>query len=517
MQNESRYNSLLYSRQFIAGPRASAVQDSWRVTRFGSHMFVSHHPSLAVTSACFEDREVLCLGHIFDPHFPLHKNEDVIKDILLRSRSMEDVETVIRELAGRWILFISLNGHTRMYPDAAGTKQAFYTTGTTNHEMWIASQPGLLSNVLSLTKNRSVLKRFYSHPFKNCWPGQATPYDNIRQLRPNHYLDLQSGHAVRFWPCKDLPHIELDAAANKIRETLSAILVSLSHRRRVAMTLTGGYDTRVLFACTEKIRKTLTFFVVVDPVTPYHDISIPKRLIRQFGLKGEIIRAEKFGKEFYSAYRKNVDEMLWEPGNIKICTFRRYGDDWFVVSGNIAEIGRSWYYKKDGVGPRHITPEILAEVTGYRGNPIATEDFETFLSEIPKDINVNTLDLVLWEYRFGNWASLSLTAYDAVCEVIPVWNCRAVLETALAVEVGMRKEPFHLFRRICELCDPELLKIPFNDSLPTRISKLMNQHVHDGIMRRIKFGRTKLGMKLGGFGPYLDELPQMDTLLQQSQ
>jgi hypothetical protein len=481
------------------------------VKRLGFGLFVSHHPALTVTSASFEGREVLCLGHIVDPKSPPHGNEEILQNLVVCSRTFEDLEKAAAELAGRWILFVSLNGQTRMYPDAVATKQAFYFTGTVNGELWIASQPGLLSRVLGLKKDPTILRQFHSHQFKSCWPGEATPYRNVRQLQPNHYLELQSGQAVRFWPCRDLKPCGLEEAARTIRDTLSAILLSLSLRRRLAMTLTAGYDSRVLFACSEKIRENMTFFSVSRPDSQYHDIAIPRRLMRQFGVKGEVLRAKKIDDRFYSVYRKNVDEMLWESGNIMINTCGRYGsDDWFVVTGNFAEIGRTWYYRRDGLAPTHINPETVSKLTGFEGNPIAIREFEKWLSEVPRDFNINILDLLLWEFRFYNWVSLALTGYDTVCEVIAPWNCRKVLETALKVGVEMRKEPFRLFRRIFELSDPELLKIPFNDSLRTRIRRAIEGQVHAGITRRF----WEMRMQLAGFGRSSDQIPTSDNLLE---
>lgn len=496
------YQSLRYNRQFIAGPRVPSLSSAWGLAVFASRLWVAYHPSLNVTKAVDDNGEVLCLGHIFDPNHPSHTNQDIADSLVRSATSFMAFEHATAELSGRWILFVSIRGQARLYPDAGGTKSVFYTVSDLQSERWIGSQPRLISEAVTPTIDTETLETFCSGNVKNSWPGDITPYKNIRQLLPNHYVDLGSGEVRRFWPYGPLPHYDTDTAAQKIGETLSAILTSVVARRHVAMPLTGGYDSRVLLACSGERKKHIEFFAVTDPGTPSHDTSIPKRLMSSLGLKGHIFHAKRFDKAFWDIYRQNVAEMFWDKGSTKFFTFARYGDGWFVATGNIAELIRRCSYYRDGIHPSAISPAALAEKAGYEGNPVAIQAFERWLCDVPQDLDMKVLDLFYWEHRVGNWISMGLTGLDTVCEVIPVYNCRTILEAGVMVDIAPRLEPYRLFRRICEMFEPVTASFPFNDGWRTRTSKRLSESF-PAIAYRVLWVRNFLA----GFYPYYYDRP----------
>ena len=507
MQNDDSYQSLLYNRQFIAGPRVPPRPSAWGSVVFASRLWVTYHASLNVTKAVEDDREVLCLGHIFDPNHPSHTDQDIAERLVRSVTSFMAFEHATAQLAGRWVLFVSLGGQARLYPDAGGTKSAFYTVAGPQSELWIGSQPRLISEAVDVTIDTGTLEAFCNGTVKNSWPGDITPYENIRQLLPNHYVDLSSGEVRRFWPLGALPHYDTDTAAKKIGETLSAIMTSVAARRHVAMPLTGGYDSRVLLACSGERKKDLEVFVVIDPGTPSHDTSIPKRLMSRLGLKGRILHAKRFDKAFWDIYRQNVAEMFWDKGSTKFFTFTRYGHGWFVATGNIAELIRRCSYYRDGIHPSAISPAFLAQKAGYEGNPVAIRAFERWLRDVPQDMDMEVLDLFYWEHRVGNWVSMGLTGLDTVCEVIPMYNCRTILEAGVTVDIAPRLEPYQFFRRICEMFEPVTVSFPFNDGWKTRAMNWVSES-----FPRVAYRALWVRNVLEGFYPYYYDRPTVSGI-----
>lgn len=512
MRNPSSFRKLLYNRQFIAGPHMFSAPEGWRQAKLARRLYVSFHPNLQVTQAAEGEREVLCLGHVFDPADPSKSNEEIVRRILSTTTTFVDFEERIYGLAGRWILFMRLDAQVRMYPDTGGSKSAFYTVGLRDGDLWIGSQPMLLGDALGLSVDHALVEEFHRHSVKNTWVGEITPYNHILQLLPNHYLDLMTGEATRFFSSYRCRNYDLNTAVQTIQQELSGILQAISSRRPTAVPLTGGHDSRALFACAGELRKTLQWFVITDPATPYHDVALPETISRRCQVPFVKIRAKRFTKEFREIMRTNLGDMYWEMGIPKMYTFGEFDHRWFVATGNMGELIRRCSYYRNGVPPPSITPELLAEKSGYGGNPVAVRAFAKWMAGVPKNSNIHILDLFYWEHRIGNWVTMCCTGLDTVCEVIPIYNSRIVLETGLAVDTEYRKDPHEMFRELCRRFAPETAGFPFNDCLRSSAVKQLQQWIPVRISEKWRWAR----MKLAGFDIYDATQPASSLLRQRS-
>ena len=96
-------------------------------------------------------------------------------------------------------MIATLGVETRIYHDAAGLKPVFYC-GTPRDGLSIASQPALLEAIGVSEQDIYVRREYEKYAPRASWPVHAIPYRGVRQLLPNHTLDLQTGDAVRYWP-----------------------------------------------------------------------------------------------------------------------------------------------------------------------------------------------------------------------------------------------------------------------------------------------------------------------------
>lgn len=457
-------SALLYRRQFIGGPDCSRMPADWKIEQFSQSWYIGAHPDLIVTKVIFDRKCLICLGHIVDSENPNNDNEGVLRRLLEMATSYADLERLLVPCGGRWLIFCRLFGEERIYPDAGGTRSAFFVSHDASEGLWVASQPGLMCDVLGIKPMEEMVHEFTNATRGDSWPGEITPYPGVRQLLPNHYLDMGLHEPSRFWPSRRPNSLEVDDAANAIFRILNGLIRGIVRRGQTAIPLTGGHDSRVVFSAVAELRKAVVFFLIKDFNTRFHDIVLPKRIARAFGLEAKMIDAEPCTASFWRMQRKNVSDMLWEPGEIKMYTIGQHFPEWFIVTGGVAEVGRCFYYK-DGTIPEPITPDFLAKVSGYSGNAIAIKSFTEWLASVPPQQFVNTLDLFYIEHRVGNWLSMASSAFDGVCEVIPAFNCRKYYETVLGVDVAFRCKPYELFRRVCEIGAPHSSEIPFNESM----------------------------------------------------
>lgn len=458
---------LLFRRQFLAGATPVRFRETWRVTKF-ANLYVSCHPDLEVNKVATDNSELLGLGHILDPADVTCGTDGVLKRIIAASRTFADFEQAISALGGCWLIFAKIGVECRLYPDAAGMKSAFYTPSSKMEHMWVASQPRLLHELFDHSVDTHITSEFLRSKYQNSWPGEITPYVNVRQLLPNHYLELKVGSAHRFWPKECIDSLDIKVGAERVRSIMNRLIASAGSRKDLYMPLTGGHDSRVLLACAGTLRDHIKFFTVVDPDTELHDVVIPRKLARMFKIDYSVLRTQPADNEFTKLYWRNTSYMLSDPSNIKVYTYFNKFEDAFILTGAGAEIARCFYYG-DGNHPLRVSAENLAALSGYEGNPVAVRSFASWLTDVPTDVNINLLDLFYWEHRVGNWGAMIMTGKDMVCETIPPFNCRQLLEAALGVCQDARKRPYHLVRKILEITEPDSLSIPFNTCLKERI------------------------------------------------
>lgn len=483
----------LYARQFVAGPAAYRANSDWLIHEMGADLTIAHDRFLSLTTAENDDNMIVCLGHVVDPRRPDDSDFSALHDLLCRCNTFAEFEAEIHDLAGRYLMFVRLSDKMRLYPDAGGTKSAYYAWSDSDNAFWVGSQPRLVSDASGSQIDRALLREFTSSEHAHSWPAETTPYAHVHRLLPNHYLSYETRTARRFWPGEsaiDLPDVDPDSAAEEIATSFRSQLQHLVGRAKVAMPLTGGHDSRTLMACTLEYASDIEFFVVYNPQTPYFDRLIPRRLSRLLGVNFQAIKAKPCDRSFWSVVKHNMADMAWDEGLCNVNTFGALFPGWSLVFTGMAEIGRCFYYP-NGAHPSHIDARRLAQYGGYRDNPVAIRSFERWLSRLPRHDDLNTLDLFYWEHRVGNWHSLMYTALDTVCDPYTPFNCRRILLLMLAQPVELRQAPYRLFRHVCALADPRMIHIPFNDSWLDRLSHAVGSIVPWRLRHRLERIRMK--------------------------
>ncbi len=248
------------------------------------------------------------------------------------------------------MIFAEINGQIRLYHDSGGLKSTFYYAPPDEEEIWLATQPWLFTELFGLKRDRALCEEFFAHRYQNSWPCELTPYPNVRQLLPNHYLDLQVREAKRFWPTQNVGPMSIEDAATSMAKTIKGIVASATYRGPVALPLTGGYESRVTFSCIGELRKTIPMFLITGPNSLHHDTVISKRLARRFGVSVSHHRVSRFSHEEWELLLQNTGDIFWDPAANFIFTFGEYYKDHAILVGAMGTVARAWLYK-DGLHP----------------------------------------------------------------------------------------------------------------------------------------------------------------------
>lgn len=486
---------LLYRRQYIAGPYLPKQFQSWRQVQLANSTVIGCHPELEIAEASNAYGRLICLGHILDPMQCEQTNNQVLTSLLETSKGFAALEQRIGDFGGRWVMFVELHGERRVYLDAGGLKSTFWYTNPQSQEIWIGSQPSLFEESLGIAVDKEMVRQFWMTKHHSSWVCEVTPYPHVRQLLPNHYLDLDARSTHRFWPSQDVKPRSLDDAASEMSEIIHGLIASVVKRGLVALPLTGGYESRVTFSCAKEIRDKLPLYLMDAPNTIFHDKLLSRQVAEKFGLKVSYLQPVPFDERYWNAFLRNTAGMYWDPGANHIPTYGKNFSSHYLLIGAMGTVARAWYYK-DGKLPAVIDPPFLASVTAYSGNVVALKAFEAWLAKAPLDINISPLDLLFWEHRQGNWASLCATAFDTVgCDMSSPYNCRKLMEIALGVDVEYRKPPHILLRRIAEIAaGSDALSVPINDHWVERAATVVLRYVP----WRVKYWVHTFRMKQSG-------------------
>jgi hypothetical protein len=422
---------------------------------------------------------ITLLGYVLDPDEPLATDADIVGRLLRHLEFNRDREAFIRltyPFGGRWILLVDDGRDVWLFNDPCGYRQVYYTHGS-QHGLWCASQPGILAETLNLVPDKEAMRFIAAYRKRQpeyWWPGDTSPYKEVRHLLPNHFLDLKTGTSHRFWPVNVIQPRTLEEVVAESAPLLQRLIESASHRFELALPLTAGKDTRLLLAASRPIRGKLYCFTCHywDMTSETPDIQVPSRLLPKLGLSHYVIRCpSRMGREFAQIYRRNVTTAHEAYGPIAQGLYDYYPKNRVSMKGCAAPITGSHYRRRlrrqrpDAAEGGEVDPLALAQVAKMPEEDFALEAFDRWLSDVneTKVEGFDPLTLFLWEDREGNWQAMTQLEGDISREIFVPFNCRLLLVNMLSVPEPYRTKPdFVLHKKMMLHLWPELLSEPFN-------------------------------------------------------
>lgn len=467
MQENLSENRLLLRNQFVMGPEYVDFP-GWARLEINPALRISAHPDLNLCQIRNKSLQITLLGYILDPFKPELGNEEVLKEIISNAAKIKDFIPLTYPMGGRWILVVSDGMDIRIFNDATGLRQIYYSVtgiGNRNVGIWCASQPDLIAEILNLKKDRSAVEfaEAYSRVDDEYYlPGNVSFYKEIKHLLPNWYLELNKGRAVRFWPEAPKKEIPADEAAFKAASILKGLMNGIIHRGEVVLSLTSGLDSRVVLSASKDIiKKIVAMSIQKDSDERHADLVVPAALGAKLGFKHEIVkRADGVDNDFREIYYRNAvfAHEAWMPDAQAISEYYRRGK--IVVTGSASEIGRCWFAKHRSLKTDSVR---LCIMRGMKSR-FALAAFQDWLKGLGNIHGYHHLDLFEWEQGTGNWLAANQIEFDiAWKEIFTPFNCRELLILLLSVNEKYRKAPdYELFRMIIRRLWPEAFSEPIN-------------------------------------------------------
>ena len=474
-QSNGIVDSSLYRNQFVLGPRYVPQFESWQKIKINDSLYLTAHPELGVHEVSKKGKSIILLGFMLDPVAPDATDPEIIGALIKNMVTYEDILQHTERFGGRWILIVNDGRDISLFNDATGLRQVYYTASYCTKGIWCASQPMIIAQLLNLEIDAEAAAFINSAELKNnkgrWWPGDGSPYKEIKHLLPNHRLDLRTGYSHRFWPNKKLDEIPLGVAIEKISPILQGLMQSAANRFDLTLLITAGRDSRLVLAACRGLAEKLAYVSVKALVGAGYDSKVPASLLSKLGLKHTIAtRPSKPSRDFRTQYEKNAILLNESYAAVAEALFPYLMQRKVAVTGNDAEITR-FFYKLPRLARNKLTPARICLLTGMGNHPFAVKAFEKWLSGMAHAYDFDLLDILYWEQRAGYWLANWLLEYDLVWkDCVVAFNSRRLLTTMLSVDKRYRGPPeYELYRKLIFSLWPELLCEPIgNDNMHAR-------------------------------------------------
>jgi len=478
MTERTNTQKLLYRGQYFLGQKKIELPD-WKHLQIEGKGWLSVHPDLNVVTANENGFSVVLLGFLLDPERPQEDDKAIIIRLCQAANNTDEFIRLTDALGGRWLLFVTGHGGDIVFPDAGGTLTLFYHVDN-NRQVWMATQPGLLAEQLGFTESKESLEYTNSPRFKErheaWWPGESSPYAEVKPLLPNHLFDFTSTKVRRFWPYQKLEKQDFESSIPVLGKMLKGLLTSAHNRFPLAVSLSSGLDSRLVFsACKDFIEDIPVYSLLYRNLTEdSDDVFVPVQMAKKLGFKHTVYDCRLPAEDDIRAlYERNVKGLKVDWVDIVAGRIRNIPSDQVILKGTISEIMRCRYFGV-GIHPPKVTLKDIVALMALGDAPLVVDSLRSWLDEArpyADKYGVKLLDLLSWEIEVGNWYDMGYAVFGMAQREFTLFNCRKFFTIMQGIDPKYRSYPYHIAQqRITAYLWPELGEFPYTPhrKLPTK-------------------------------------------------
>lgn len=463
--------NLLFRRQYIYGPDVNLFP-AWNQMHLPDGSNLAVHPDLQLTDLPGSRFHLVLLGYILDP---VHPDRDNLQVLRAMEQDSPDYPALLEQLydkSGHYVLFVYSGSKGYVVNDCGGLKQAYYFKDTSGRA-WLTSHAALLANHLGLPispeADHYIHSPKYQKKFEPWWPGDCSPYSGVQRLVPNHYLDLETLSTVRFWPQKKLRHYSLHEGTRLVAELLRGTCKAALNRFPAALTLTGGFDSRVILAaCRDHVDQIDVFSMIYRHLTEdSEDLVIPKTIAAALKLNYQQIKCDQeVPAEFLDVYQRSTEGYKTDWLNLVFARFVHIPAEKTIIKGNIVEAVRCDFWP-DGIYPVEVTAKTLVDASALGDDPFVYQNMESWMKEAQpsEKLGYRLLDLFAMEIEAGSWQAMSHSIFGIAHEEFSPFGNRKILDIMLGVPKRYRCWPdLTLEQEITKYLWKDLSEFPYYSS-----------------------------------------------------
>lgn len=440
---------------------------SWSTRTVGEFVLVSH-PETPVAVVGDSDRFTVLIGEAF-----FTKSAGVSPLDVIAAASGEPLLDTLDRLSGRFAWIVKREGRTSVYHDAFGARSVFYRR---EGAMALASHPEIFTHTFGDRHWSEMMDLVVSEWFggmrRSYLPTDATIFEGVYALLPNHRYDIGRRRAERFWPRRPrLANKSFDDFFSTFDDYFRSLAGHLAGRQTI-LSITGGIDSRTLIAALKHYGlsfKTATWTTLNFMEWEWEPVrQVAEYLNGDHGWvdqdNGRISDTAIIGARNSGNYRG--------PSSAVAGMGRLYGGlpkaIWLTGIGSemirgappqpgeeIEEASAEALVRHYFRGPRQPQSEHVAFVTRETEAMLQRGDFEHSIR-----LGYDPGGVVHWELMAGTWGVCSINAMQTAIDSMFGFNTRAVAEVAMGLPDDVRRTK-KLFHDVIRRYDPELATIHY--------------------------------------------------------
>ena len=413
-----------------------------------------------------------------------------VETLAERVSTIADFETkVLPRLAGSFIALTTGPLPTRLYLDHAGSMPMVYSAA----DRRAATSPStLLDEAEYQSRFLSELHgAMVGREGEGSWiSGTLTAHRGVFRLLANHFLDLETWTAARFWPRPDDVEgwRDFETASVAAADAMKAFSNAVFRNFKTATTLTAGFDTRLVLASCRDHSDECQFFTIAAPHAE-KDMDISKRIAARFGLKHRVLPLRRADPLQTAIWDRTVGDTIIEAPRLTYPTLQHELADFEVqLTGAFGEIGRCRYYRQDleTINDAKIDARFVISRLTIPQHPDMVINIQEWIDGLAGQPNSVILDLALHELKLGSWAMPQRAFMTSVKLSLMPFAQRIVFDHLTGIR-PTEKDTKSLFWAMIVHLWPELKEFPinkygdFNDQLsmirklfaPNRLQRLL--------------------------------------------
>lgn len=466
----------------LPGYRHIPLADGW---------ILNHHEKLPVHRS--QDGSILLLGIAWqaDP-----ARQDPTQEIeRLCASSRRDDPKALMAMEETWCGRYVLIHHARIYTDTCSLLSVFY------------SALGVSSDCTLLARAAGQEEKLYTpHPGVMNWmPGPLTHYEGVFKLLASQTYQYTTGQLASrplLAQCyQSIPDEQEKLAAitdcftNSLRNMARAL-----DGRKLLIALTGGYDSRTLFALAHRAGIDFETYTLEYDTIYADDVSIPRRLCELTGVKHHYVPVERdrYDARLEQDYLvhtagliRDQDRIFYAHGQYQQL-IERFGDTAFLRSSiweNVIEYFRRSFTQ---TGPGFDFYDWFGVEAGSPEKRSLEMYFAWNDAHPQKDLVAS--NLFLWLQREGCWLSAIESGFDMLEGAVSLQpaNCRLFMSMMLDFPRDERLMKYHQAKLIRYAC-PAIGEVPFGSDKvrgETLLKKLLPK-LRRGLSRLRRLGLKK--------------------------
>lgn len=440
------------------------------------------------------NRKLVLLGYCVNTEILDESGQQMCNQLLSDlDEECTNVAELTQSWGGRWVAFAHIHDRWHIWNDACGLKQCFcYEEGS----LTVASQARYISWLYALPEHPAALEYIEAAMKMDkeyCWPVDATRYQKVIRLLPNHLWKQGNCRATRMKNI--LPPIEGGSSASKSMALLSSTMQGAAAHKPLILTLTAGWDSRLVLAACRALKKEVRCLTLQYANMPdtHPDIRIARELAASMGVDHTVRRCAIEDRTFVAEYRAHSENShdYWIQMAQETHLGGYGGALW--VKGACNEILRN----PNGVlYDWQVGPKILCKLFQLPQTKFSLKALNRWLESARpycKKNSIRLLDLFYWEHRMGSWLAECLNEADIASDMFSPFNVRNYLSVGYQVPLKQRMAPrYEYFTHMLQESAPECAQVPINNnryrSAKARAKLLLKNRLHllYGILLKIR-------------------------------